>query len=920
MVSRKPVPPSNGAPPSLPAGSNRPPYPVTPSSPRVRENPFGGGDGQLSDNAWSFDNDPNAEITKAYPQKDAFPNQSDIIDGWVDAGDSGREKEDQSTLPPSLRISNKNSAEFVEVQPHTSAPGRPDSLQVTPRSSWETDRSIEEHQVVSEAHPHPSRPPPQPPKVSTNPFHRAQSVERAPHTGWEPQDESSSDIWADLEGKTLPPAAEAPLDQQFGALRVDEQPERTPFRAVEPPQRAQVTRDVPLISFDQAEDYRREVGGSPFAPNNEQNPWEGREKELPGKGKGKEVILPPEAEQNPFQEFSTENSRPSQPSQPVFSQPAVDRKIFVPDDVAEKQRSETYSIKHIRWLDNSSPEVRTSPILIQNKNGPCPLLALVNALTLSTPLNTHTALIETLRVREQVSLGLLLDAVFDELMSGRRGDAAQELPDVAELYSFLITLHTGMNVNPRFVPARRREQSLVDGLENEVPLAMQDYRKPGTFEHTKEMLLYGTFSIPLMHGWIPPRSHQAFQSLERSAQSYEDAQNLLFREEELEDKLQNIGLSQDEQLMLEDIASIKFFLSSSATQLTGYGLDTIRESLKPGEIVILFRNDHFSTLYKHPRSGQLLHLVTDAGYSGHEEIVWESLVDVNGEGSDFFSGDFRPVGQNTGDASSQQHSFEQADQGNAGWTTVAKKGQNKAPAEAASEQFASHSTEQEDADLALAMQLQEEEEDRSRRSAAARKREDELSKAYLSSQNINTTHLNTNSASPSSSSPGHGVRNSPSSPQNVRPLLPPRRTNPQSNPRPPVHREANPDSADDEAPPSYDQAWKSEPYNGPPPDTNGPPNPIPPYAPSTSATSPAHSHPIRSSLAQLNGRPRGQSAYGMTNAGMPPQGQRRRSGAQTQSMAGSSEQDPSLQGIMRRRSAGVGSEAYRGRDKDCVVM
>ena len=37
-------------------------------------------------------------------------------------------------------------------------------------------------------------------------------------------------------------------------------------------------------------------------------------------------------------------------------------------------------------------------------------------------------------------------------------------------------------------------------------------------------------------------------------------------------------------------------------------------------------------------------LVTDAGYSSHEEIVWESLVDVNGRDGELFSGDFRPVG------------------------------------------------------------------------------------------------------------------------------------------------------------------------------------------------------------------------------------------------------------------------------------
>ncbi|KAM0805312.1 hypothetical protein BDR22DRAFT_798449, partial [Usnea florida] len=277
---------------------------------------------------------------------------------------------------------------------------------------------------------------------------------------------------------------------------------------------------------------------------------------------------------------------------------------------------ETYQIRLVNWYDASSPtNPRRSPIMVQNANGPCPLLALVNALVLTTPSGITTALVETLRVREQVSLGLLLDAVIDELMSGRRRGSGGILPDVSELYAFLVTLHTGMNVNPRFVP-----------LENSAD--------------TREMRLYSTFSIPLIHGWIPPRNHPAFAALKRTAETYEDAQNIMFREEELEEKLKRQGLGPEEQLILEDIASVKYFLSSTATQLTGYGLDTVTETLAPGCVAILFRNDHFSTLYRHPKSGQLLTLVTDMGYAGHDEVVWESLVDVSGEGCEFFAGDF----------------------------------------------------------------------------------------------------------------------------------------------------------------------------------------------------------------------------------------------------------------------------------------
>lgn len=496
----------------------------------------------------------------------------------------------------------------------------------------------------------------------------------------------------------------------------------------------------------------------------------------------------------------------------------------------EAQRNETYQIKVINWNDSvGANHLRKSPIMIQNANGPCPLLALVNALTLSTPGDVETPLVETLKNREQISLGLLLDAVLDELMSGRRGGSAQTLPDVGDLYSFLITLHTGMNVNPSFVSAENKTASLLDEPIGDPLHEFGTSKHPGGFENTREMRLYSTFAVPLIHGWIPPRDHVALGALQRSAKTYEEAQTLLFREEEIEDKLQHQGLTPEEQIMLEDVASVKYFLTTSATQLTTYGLQCISESLRSGSIAILFRNDHFSTLYKHPQSGQLLTLVTDMGYAGHDEVVWESLVDVNGEGCEYFAGDFRPVGNVAGDThSSSNHANPD---NNAGWSTVSRSNRgtraresstgNSLGAQNASEPGAlsngfsllsvdepvssplSSKAEQEDHDLALAMQLQEEEEDRERRATAARRRNDRLSQAYLDSQpayNRRTSSHNNGGRRPSASNRGSG--------QDTRSTVPPR-VEGQS------VRKAENDNDDDLPPPTYEQAAKGPAYHPP---------------------------------------------------------------------------------------------------------
>lgn len=463
------------------------------------------------------------------------------------------------------------------------------------------------------------------------------------------------------------------------------------------------------------------------------------------------------------------------------------------------QRSATYEIKKIIWHDadaTSSP--RLTPILVQSANGPCPLLALVNALTLSTPVDMESGLVEALRAREQISLGLLLDAVFDELISGRRRQANQELPDVDELYTFLLTLHTGMNVNPRFVPYVKQHQTPTT----------QNPALPGLFEETRELRLYSTFSIPLIHGWLPARSDVAFHALTRHAHTYEDAQTLMLREDELMAKLSNESMTPEEQALLQDISSIGEFLRVTATQLTLRGLEILTKNMPKGAIAIFFRNDHFSTIYKHPISGNLLQLVTDSGYASNPDVVWESLVDVNGETAEFYSGDFKPLSGNE----SQDES--------SGSPQVLRSGSNTIDSEAPR----SPNHEQEDRDLALALQLQEEEEEHHRSGLATRRRASQLAQQVIEQTSTTSslsqrTPFRGDDIRPIRSQQTYASRPIPtpsidiSRPgtihgTNARPIVPPRRIN--APPRP-----ADPEAGIDTPPPSYEHAASLEPYEPP---------------------------------------------------------------------------------------------------------
>lgn len=942
MVTRKPV-----AKPRVQAAQGIP-YPVTPTSPR-------GGRAKI---AASINRRTSENYTVGTNQfhwgGDSNNDTNGQEEGTIDLG-----------LPPSLAVG--GGSQDIERGRSESIPAvlQAGSAAVTPKSSWESHGSnnpaahvalstISQSDGVGPEQVVPTRPR----STSNNPYHgvhcsNGKSPDRGDHGG-----ETRADIWGVDANTTQPQTNPTPLRHPFAEPwmhfgtslgepnvppaqagshvtnnEISNEPVAqgsidTDARASEAPEvLVQSPRSPPQLypqSYGLGQAYLHSPNngdqsqGSPNANVNDVQypsldpairPSNAVEAPLkpPLSGRVAPLVPPQVSGESQATPLTANTSEKLVEGSPKESETQAQRQ-----EVVTKRRAvETYQIRLVNWYDASSPtNPRRSPIMVQNANGPCPLLALVNALVLSTPSDAATALVETLRVREQVSLGLLLDAVIDELMSGRRRDAVGKLPDVTDLYAFLLNLHTGMNVNPRFV-AEEETINLMDApIDTDIPTSLHQARKAGGFENTREMKLYSTFSIPLIHGWIPPRNHPAYSALKRSAQTYEDAQNLMFREEELEDKLQQQGITPEEQTILEDIASVKYFLNSTATQLTGYGLDTMTESLAPGSIAILFRNDHFSTLYRHPRSGQLLTLVTDMGYAGHDEVVWESLVDVSGEGCEFFSGDFRPVGNVAGDTQTQLPAEDES-----GWTTVESKSR-KAPRQGRSTSTqqdlprlstlninddtmpVSPSIEQEDHDLALAMQLQEEEEERDRQEAAARRREDELSQAYLNSSDTNGRRTFPGF--------GRGATGAESGPS------PPPRGNGSGRYAPPTSRPPRRKSASsDDAPPSYEQAAKGPAY-------------IPP------ATHPAHPNaspgPSNSTPRPQGQRPRQSSAYSEHAASYggvsPTIASPARRGHNTRgSASGRGSGDP---GPIRRRSGGPNSavslEDGEKKDKDCIVM
>jgi ubiquitin carboxyl-terminal hydrolase MINDY-1/2 len=85
---------------------------------------------------------------------------------------------------------------------------------------------------------------------------------------------------------------------------------------------------------------------------------------------------------------------------------------------------------------------------------------------------------------------------------------------------------------------------------------------------------------------------------------------------------------------------IESFLERSASQLTYHGLVELSRAMNEGEVAVLFRNNHFSTILK--QQDMVLQLVTDQGFLSEPNVVWETLNSIDGDGQ-FVDGYFRPV-------------------------------------------------------------------------------------------------------------------------------------------------------------------------------------------------------------------------------------------------------------------------------------
>lgn len=136
-----------------------------------------------------------------------------------------------------------------------------------------------------------------------------------------------------------------------------------------------------------------------------------------------------------------------------------------------EEKEAVYKTKVIQFLG------RSTPIVLQNDNGPCPLLAICNVLLLRNSLHLNLD-------APEVSLQKLLSLVAEKLIDSNSntqdkddGYLINQQQNIADAIDLLPRLATGIDVNVQF-------------------------RKINDFEFTRECAIFDLLDIGIYHGWI----------------------------------------------------------------------------------------------------------------------------------------------------------------------------------------------------------------------------------------------------------------------------------------------------------------------------------------------------------------------------------------------------------------------------------
>lgn len=285
-----------------------------------------------------------------------------------------------------------------------------------------------------------------------------------------------------------------------------------------------------------------------------------------------------------------------------------------------------YRLKTVRYKDIDRR------ILLQNENGPCPLLAAANALLLKGTITLPPHCLRNgMATLEDVTNLLANQAMASPTSTTRKTTIAGSVNDdddphcfhIDELLQHIPRFQYGMDVNPKFTSIT-------------------------AYEYTAQLTAFDLLGVKLVHGWLVDPHDDYDTASAIGTLSYNALVELVIQGNEAATELerlqqQNQNVDPSKQQQLSQLATramvIDHFLQSTSHQLTQHGLQALYQDLRDDELTVFFRNNHFGTLTKH--KGMLYLLVTDFGYADAPEIVWEKLDVINGD-TEYVNATFQP--------------------------------------------------------------------------------------------------------------------------------------------------------------------------------------------------------------------------------------------------------------------------------------
>ena len=336
-----------------------------------------------------------------------------------------------------------------------------------------------------------------------------------------------------------------------------------------------------------------------------------------------------------------------------------------PDDAKE-----FHKVKRVSFFG------RKVPIVMQNENGPCPLLGIANALLLRNALALGGA-----ADRPEVSTSELMSLIAARLLDANaRSESDLAAPSALDATDAATREATRQNREQNVADAMAVLPALATGLDVNVR-----FRHALDFEFTAELAIFDLLDVTLCHAWVvdpddaptaeavagrsynqlverivaldsPADAKASAKASENKGSDEEERRSPPSEktpsprrnssEEELLRRAVEASLNVDGDEPVGDLSSdpprsppprnfspspstekllLSDFLERSASQLTPYGLANARASVKERELVVFFRNNHFATVFK--LNGALYLLVTDQGYLGEPDVVWEVLAE-----------------------------------------------------------------------------------------------------------------------------------------------------------------------------------------------------------------------------------------------------------------------------------------------------